>query len=55
MLKNEIDILVIAHNICVAFDDIDSKRQDVFVRRLREIEKDACAESRRQREISGVR
>lgn len=53
MLKNEIDVLVIAHNICVAFDDLESKRQDVFVRRLREIEKDACADSRLQRERLG--
>lgn len=54
MLKNETDVLVIAHNICVAFDDIDSKRQDIFVRRLREIERDACTESSGQRE-SGCR
>ena len=55
MLKNETDVLVIAHNICVAFDDLDTKKQDFLIRRLREIEKDACAESRLQRERYGVR
>jgi hypothetical protein len=46
MLKNEMDILVIAHNICVAFDNISLKNQGDIIRRLREIEKSACADAR---------
>ena len=46
MLKNEIDVLVIAHNICVAFAFLNAKRQEYFIRQLRLIEKEVCEQVR---------
>lgn len=42
MLKNEMDVLVIAHNICVAFDYVPTKEQDRYIRSLRAIERAVC-------------
>ena len=42
MLKNEIDVLVIAHNICIAFDYVPVKKQDFYLHQLRMIEKEIC-------------
>ena len=52
MLKNEIDVLVIAHNICVAFDYVPMKDQERYIRSLREIERAVChkAVSERRKE-----
>lgn len=46
MLKNEIDVLVIAHNICIAFDYLNTDVQDRYILRLRAIEKDVCRQAR---------
>ena len=46
MFKNEIDVLVIAHNICVAFAFLNAKRQEYFLRQLRLIEKEVCEQVR---------
>ena len=49
MLKNEIDVLVIAHNISVAFDYLSIKRQKYFVNQLRTIEQKVCEEASAER------
>ena len=49
MLKNEIEVLVIAHNICVAFEYVPSKEQIYYLQQLRGIEKDACSMAVRER------
>ena len=50
MVKNELDVLVIAHNICVAFDFLNAKSQQYFVRQLRLIEKEVCGRVRAGRD-----
>ena len=55
MLENEIDVLVIAHNICVAFDYVPIKTQARYLRALREIERAVCDiaqfERRKEQEV----
>uniref|UniRef100_A0A6M3X4I1 Uncharacterized protein n=1 Tax=viral metagenome TaxID=1070528 RepID=A0A6M3X4I1_9ZZZZ len=43
MLKNELDVLVITHNTCIAFEYLTPKKQEYFVRQLRMIEREICA------------
>jgi len=45
MLKNELDVLVIAHNVCIAFDYLPPKKQEYFLGQLRIIEKEVCTEA----------
>ncbi len=42
MSKNEIDVLVMAHNICVSFDWLPVKEQEDIIKELRKIERGAC-------------
>ncbi len=54
MLKNEMDVLVIAHNICVAFDFIPARDQEKYLRQLRSVEREVirvCRIEKRKQEV----
>lgn len=42
MTENKTDVLVIAHNICTAFDYLTREEEETFLFRLRAVEKDCC-------------
>ena len=48
MLKNELDVLRIAHNIVVAFEFLTLKDQERFLLGLNLIEKECCALARQK-------